>query len=230
MLPPLACFVPSYCQDFWAFYSFLIKSKLQSYHMSYYSAFNLCPAYGDARLMRQRTPCLVLLSSSQQTPSLGSPETHPGRDVRADTNGGSTTLGHPMWKRPRKLLPETFYQWSGETNRKIEAYTAPESLTLSSCFIHFIIWLSCFSLFAWSHMAVLLQPFYVILSDCKINFWSRCFALKHLFLVFAAFWTAWLEIWLYMRFKLVVLLTSCILINLSLTFGIYGSSDSLLDF
>ena len=171
-------FVPSHCQDFWASYSCLIKSKLQSYHVLCYFVSHHCPAYSDARLMRQRTLCVVLLSSSQQTPSLGSPETYPGRDVRADTNGGSTTLGHPMWKRLQEIIPWDILpviRWDQQKDRGLCLCYHALSISYFGCavsaFLHDLIWLSCSSLSMWFYL-IAKSTFDLDASPLSIFSWS----------------------------------------------------------
>ena len=94
----------------------------------------------------QECPVSLIKLPSTNT-FMGSPETFPGRDIRADTKGGSITPRYPMWKRLQEIIPETLSQWSGKTNRDIQACTIFESATLTPCFICFTMWLVLLQLF-----------------------------------------------------------------------------------
>ena len=140
-----------------------------------------------------------LLSSSQQTPSLGSPETYPRRDIRAATQGGSITLGHPMWKRLQEIIPWDILpviRWDQQKDRGL--YLCYHALSISyfgcpvSAFLHDFIWLSC-SAFLCDFYLIAKSTFDHDASPLSIFSWS-----------FAAFRAAWFEIqlsiwliWLY---------------------------------
>ena len=93
---------------------------------------------------------------------LGSPETYPGRDVRADTKGGSTTLGHPMWKRLQEVTPWDILpviRWDQQKDRGLYSPRVCNSVIMLYPFYILAVLLQPFRMISYGCPA---QPFYVI--------------------------------------------------------------------